>query len=358
MTGVSSARVNARFWQGRSVFVTGHTGFKGGWLSLALARLGARVTGYALLPETEPNLFNALRIDKHVQSVIGDLRDRSALSAVIERSRPEIVFHLAAQPLVRRAYFDPVETFDVNVMGTVYLMDALRATPQVQAVVIVTSDKVYDNKEWPWGYRETDRLGGKEPYGVSKACAELAVQAYRHSYFLQMQLGMATARAGNVIGGGDWAVDRLIPDAMRAWSQGAVLSIRNPMAVRPWQHVLEPIRGYLLLAERIAGGRHDGPWAWNFGPEHGDAQPVANVISRLADLWGGRRWEQISTDQPYEAHRLAVDSSLAIAELGWRPIWNLDEALVRTAAWYRSFYDKENLSSRTFHEIESSLHVA
>lgn len=323
-----------------------------------LSRLGARVTGFALPPPTSPSLFDAARIGDTVRSIAGDLREPSNLTAAVAEARPEIVFHLAAQPLVRQAYVEPVQTFDVNVMGTVYLLEAMRTASGVEAVVVITSDKVYDNVEWFWGYRETDRLGGKEPYGVSKACAELVVQAYAHSYFRHAGIGIATARAGNVIGGGDWAANRLVPDAMRAWSQGAMLRIRNPGAVRPWQHVLEPIRGYLLLAEQLAKGQIDSFGGWNFGPARNDLQPVASVVERLAALWGGARWEHEQSESPYEAGFLAVDSSRAEIQLGWRPAWGLEETLARTVAWYRDFYRGSGIARRTQDEIESNLNAS
>jgi CDP-glucose 4,6-dehydratase len=351
--------MNREFWQGRTVLVTGHTGFMGGWLSLLLRRLGADVTGYGLLPEGTPNLFEAAIVARHVRSVIGDLRDRARLGTVIEDIRPEVVFHLAAQPLVRRAHAEPVVTFETNVMGTVHLLEALRTIERLQTIVVVTTDKVYENREWVWSYRETDALGGKEPYGVSKACAELVIKAYWHSFFKprEQAIPIATARAGNIIGGGDWAVDRLVPDAMRAWSSGAPLRIRNPAAVRPWQHVVEPIRGYLILAERmIQDQRFAG--AWNFGPLWEDAKPVCWMADRLRVLWGeGVRWEIEGGAQPYEARLLSLDSSRARTELDWDAAWPLDHALERTIAWYRQFYRGAAMNRITIDDIEDSIHA-
>jgi CDP-glucose 4,6-dehydratase len=351
--------MNEAFWKGREVLLTGHTGFMGGWLSFLLHRLGAKVAGYALAPEGTPNLYEAAGVAQHVRSAIGDLRDRARLGAVVEETRPEIVFHLAAQPLVRRAYADPVSTFETNVIGTVNLLEALRSVSRLQAVVVVTSDKVYDNAEWAWGYREIDRLGGKEPYGVSKACAELVTQAYWHSFFKSRNpaVPVATVRAGNIIGGGDWACDRLVPDAVRAWSSGAPLRIRNPAAIRPWQHVLEPCRGYLMLTERMV--QDPGfAGAWNFGPVWEDAKPVSWIADRMQDLWGeGARWEPQVGMQPYEARLLAVDSSRARKELGWTPAWRVERALERTIAWYRQFYGEASMRKVTIDEIEDNIHA-
>lgn len=348
--------MNPGFWKGRRVLVTGHTGFKGGWLSLLLHRMGAVVSGYALAPDTSPNIFEAAGVAARVDSHLGDLRDRARLTEVVRAARPQVVFHLAAQAIVRRAHADPADTFETNVMGTVNLLEALRGLEGVEAVVVVTSDKVYENHEWSWAYRETDALGGKEPYGVSKACAELVTQAYARSYFDPSGVPIATARAGNVIGGGDWASDRLIPDAMRAWSEGRPLKVRNPAAVRPWQHVLEPVQGYVLLAERLvqdAGVTR----AWNFGPAWDDAQPVSWVCDQLASLWGvGAGWTLDTGAQPYEARLLAVDSSRARAELGWTPAWRIGEGLARTVAWYRRFYAGDAMEKVTLQDIEDGIH--
>ena len=348
------------FWRGRRVFLTGHTGFKGGWLTALLHRLGAQVTGYALAPEPGPSLFATARIGElTAASYIADIRTGAALTAAMGDAQPSIVLHLAAQALVGRARAEPAETFDTNVMGTVRLLDAVRATPSVEAVVVVTSDKVYDNLEWPWAYRETDRLGGKEPYGASKAACEIVLQAYRHSYFLgDRPVPIASARAGNVIGGGDWAQGRLIPDAIRAFASGEPLIARNPAAVRPWQHVLEPLAGYLRLARALTEGLLlplDG--GLNFGPAAEDAWPVARVIDAVARRWGdGAAWRQAPGVQPYEARLLEVDSARARAVLGWTPKWRLEAGLDRTVDWYRAVQDGEDPRAVTLRQIEEHLH--
>ena len=346
-------------WRGRRVFVTGHTGFKGAWLCALLQRLGAVVSGYALAPPSSPSLFDTLGGAGLAASVIADIRDGGRLAAEMARAEPEVVIHLAAQALVRRAFADPAETFDTNVMGTVRVLEAVRATPSVRAVVVVTSDKVYDNVEWPWAYREPDRLGGKEPYGASKAACEVVVQAYRHSYFNDPAhpVAIATARAGNVIGGGDWAEDRLVPDAMRAFSTGAPLVVRNPSAVRPWQHVLEPLAGYRRLAEALlAGQAMPEDAAFNFGPAGEDARPVDWIADRLVGHWGeGAAWTRDPSVQPYEARLLEVDSSRARAHLGWTPRWRLAEGLQRTVDWYRAFHSGADMSRLTLAQIDEHL---
>ena len=347
-------------WGGREVFLTGHTGFKGGSMAALLGRLGARVTGYALAPEPGPSLFGSAGISELVQgSIIADIRDEARLTQAMRAAQPEVVFHLAAQALVRRARAEPDETFETNVMGTLRVLQAVRATPSVKAVVVVTSDKVYDNREWPWPYRETDALGGKEPYGASKAACEMIVQAWRHSYFsdADQPVAIATARAGNVIGGGDWAVDRLVPDAMRAFAAKAPLVVRNPSAVRPWQHVLEPVAGYVRLADALLGGLvvpEDG--GFNFGPAGDDARAVSAVADVLASRWGdGARWERDAAAHPYEARLLEVDSNRARSVLGWSPKWRLDEGVARTVDWYRAVASGEDARAVTLAQIEDHL---
>jgi len=355
---VSPLAVDGAFWNGRRVLITGHTGFKGGWLALWLQSLGAEVSGLALAPPTVPNLFEAARIGDGMAGVLGDIRDPAAVDASLAASRPEVVIHMAAQPLVQLSYAEPVETYAVNVMGTVHLLDAVRRTPSVRAVVIVTSDKCYENREWLWGYRETEAMGGYDPYSSSKGCAELVTAAWRRSFFPPERYGehgvaVASARAGNVIGGGDWAANRLVPDAMRAFLAGEELVLRNPHAVRPWQHVLEPLSGYLCLAERLCrdGVRHaDG---WNFGPHGESEQTVGTVVQRLSTLWGpDARW-RIDGDarHPHEAGLLALDSAKARNRLGWSPRWSLDQALAASVDWYRAWDAGADMRAVTLQHI-------
>lgn len=346
--------VDPGFWNGRRVFLTGHTGFIGGWTARALTRMGAQVTGFALDPATEPNLFDVLALGRDMVSVIGDIRETGALDAAIDEADPQIVVHLAAQPIVRAAHADPVGTFATNLMGTVNLLQAMRRCANLQAAVLFTTDKVYANREWVWGYREVDPLGGCEPYGASKACAEHAVDAFRHSYF--PDLGIATVRAGNVVGGGDWAADRLVPDAVRAFSAGRTLYVRHPDAVRPWQHVCEPVRGTLALAQRLAA---EGPalaGAWNFGPDEGDGLTVGQVADRLATAWGaGASWRSERDGGPYEARLLSVSSAKVRTVLGWRPIWTAEQTLNHTIEWYRAFYSSGEVCSVTDAQLDAAV---
>lgn len=345
----------SHFWRGRRVFVTGHTGFKGGWLVLWLKKLGAEVTGYALIPPTQPSLFELVRIGESISSVIGDVRDRAKVFDAMQKTKPEIVFHLAAQPLVRQSYADPVETYAVNVVGTASVLEAVRQTESVRAVVNVTSDKCYENHEWVWGYRETDRLGGHDPYSNSKACAELVAQAFRDSFFsgINRQVALASVRAGNVIGGGDWAVDRLLPDFFRAILAGRTMKIRHPKSIRPWQHVLDPLNGYLILAERLLTEGSKWAGSWNFGPRENDAKTVQWLIERGVGLWGrGATWELDSSQHAYEAQFLRLDISKARQELGWMPAWTIEEALARTVEWFRAYSAKQDLRDFTLRQIE------
>jgi CDP-glucose 4,6-dehydratase len=330
--------MNPEFWRGRRVFVTGHTGFKGGWLVIWLHRLGAAVTGYALAPETTPNLFEVARVGDGIRAITGNVRDAEALRAALHESDAEVVFHLAAQSLVRESYLRPVDTYATNVMGTVHLLDAIRSAPGVRSAVIVTSDKCYANLEWPWPYRENDRLGGRDPYSSSKACAELVTAAFRGSFFAGPgAAAIATARAGNVIGGGDWAKDRLVPDLLRAFTGGMPAVIRNPDATRPWQHVLEPVHGYLMLAQALFIG--DGfADAWNFGPDDAGVRPVRWVADALASRCGeGARWTEDTTTHPPEAMSLQLDSARTRARLGWAPRLSLETALDWVVEWQRAY---------------------
>lgn len=346
------------FWKGRRVFLTGHTGFKGSWLSLWLNALEADVTGYALRPPTQPSLFDQAEVARAIKSICADVRDFPRLKAAIAESRPEVIIHMAAQSVVRRGYEDPIETYSSNVMGTVHLLEALRQLGQPCVVVNVTSDKCYDNKEWAWGYRENDPLGGHDPYSNSKACAELVTLSFRNSYFSAETAGgsgiaVASARAGNVIGGGDWTPEQLIPDLIRAFLTGQPCLIRNPSAVRPWQFVLEPLRGYLALAERLAQDAARFSSAWNFGPAEEDARPVSWIADKLARSWGdGASWKKDAAAHPHEAHYLKLDVSRAKACLGWQPVLPLDPALDWAVAWYRAFQAGNDLRRKTLTQIE------
>lgn len=331
-------------FSGRKVFVTGHTGFKGAWLTSWLLKLGAEVTGYALRPATDPSLFDALGLDGHVRHIVADVRDRDRLTGEVAAARPWVVFHLAAQPLVRFGYVAPHETFETNVMGTVDVLEAARACDSVKAVVVVTSDKCYDNAETGRAFREADPVGGRDPYSASKGCAELVTAAYRASFFAaDGAAAVASVRAGNVVGGGDWAPDRIIPDCVRALVAGAPVVVRAPDAVRPWQHVLEPLAGYLWLAGRLV---HDGTsfaGAWNFGPARGDAaRSVRWVVERFLGEWGSGSWTTPEQEaaRPHEAHLLGLDSSKANQRLGWVPVWDAATAVRQTAAWYREYYER------------------
>lgn len=326
---------------GERVFVTGDTGFKGAWLASWLTRLGADVTGYALDPLTDPSLFDAIDLGAQLGQVRGDVRDRDRLVAEVEAAAPSVIFHLAAQALVRRAYVTPRETFETNVMGTVNVLEATRLCPSVRAVVIVTTDKVYENKETGTPFRETDALGGTDPYGASKGAAELVTTAYRESYFRDGAAAIASARAGNVIGGGDWAPDRIIPDSVRALVAGEPIVVRNPDAVRPWQHVLEPLSGYLQLGAALLDEGSRYAEAWNFGPtEERSDQPVRWVVDQFIGHWGSGSWVsyQGTEEQPHEAQRLSLDSAKARELLGWAPVWDPQTAVERTVAWYREYY--------------------
>lgn len=344
-------------WNSRRVFLTGHTGFKGGWLALWLAGKGAIVRGYALDPSTEPNLFTDARVAEVLDDDRGDIQDYPKLEASLVDFEPEVVFHLAAQPLLRRSYADPLGTYGTNVMGTANLLEAVRKSPSVRAVVCITTDKCYQNREWAWPYRETDPLGGHDPYSSSKAAAEIVVSAFRDSYFPVSRLSdhrvaVATARAGNVIGGGDWSEDRLIPDLIRGFESSQPVLIRRPNAIRPWQHVLEPLHGYITLAEHLLAGCADVASAFNFGPSEDDAWPVERVANKLVSLWGSdASWVRDNAPSVHEAHYLKLDSSKARAELGWRPRLNLETALEWTIHWHRSRTSGKDMAAETRAEI-------
>ncbi len=345
------------FYPGKRVFITGHTGFKGSWLSIWLHSLGAHVTGYALAPPTDPSLFESARVGGLMTSIIADVRDLERLKSEMTAAAPDIVIHMAAQPLVRDSYRIPVETYAVNVMGTVHLLEAVRACPSVRSVVNVTTDKVYENREWLWGYRENEPFGGYDPYSNSKGCSELVTASYRSSYFnpedyTRHGVALATARAGNVIGGGDWAVDRLIPDVLRAVLAGKAVRIRNPHAIRPWQHVLEPLSGYLKLAQRLFedGARYSE--GWNFGPSDEDTRPVEWIVSRMCEEWGnGARYEIDAGEHPHEARYLKLDCSKARLKLGWYPRWPLERSLNSIIAWSRVYIRQEDLRNECLRQI-------
>ncbi|MDA8523763.1 CDP-glucose 4,6-dehydratase [Acidovorax sp. NCPPB 4044] len=349
-----------RFWAGRKVFLTGHTGFKGTWLSLWLQRLGAKVTGYALEPDSTPAMFSLTRAADGMDSRIGDVRDAAQLSAVLAAAAPDVVIHMAAQPLVRKSYADPVGTYATNVMGTVHLLEAVRHVPSVRAVVVVTSDKCYENREWLWGYREDDALGGFDPYSNSKACTELVAACYRDSFFpigrhTEHGVAMASARAGNVIGGGDWSNDRLIPDFLRAAHHRQPLELRNPSAVRPWQHVLEPLAGYLRLAQGLVEQGVALSGAWNFGPSDQDVQSVGDVVRQLAASWPEPVDCRFATEAggPHETGMLRLDSSKARSLLGWHPRWPLAQTISSIAGWHAAHHRGENMRSMTEGQIAS-----
>lgn len=339
------------FWRGKRVFLTGHTGFKGGWLSLWLADAGAEVHGFALAAPTQPSLFGEARVEACLAShTIGDIRDAGEVERAMVAAAPDVVFHLAAQPLVRLSYAEPLATFATNVMGTAHVLDAARRT-RARAFVSVTTDKCYENKEWLWPYRENEPLGGRDPYSASKACAELVTAAWRSSFHEENAARIASARAGNVIGGGDWALDRLVPDALRAFDANTVLEVRRPAAVRPWQHVLEPLSGYILLAERLFQGDGDMAEAWNFGPVDADARPVSWILDTLRATLPALRWEATGEDGVHEAGLLKLDSSKARARLGWTPKWCIATALEQTTVWHRAWREGMDMAAFTRAQI-------
>ena len=345
---------SADFWRDKRVFLTGHTGFKGSWLSLWLQQLGAQVHGLALAPPTTPNLFEAARVAEGMVSTIGDIRDLDTVRRAMQACRPDIVLHLAAQPLVRLSYEQPVETYATNVMGTVHVLEAARGVDSVRAIVNVTTDKCYENREWVWGYREDEPMGGHDPYSNSKGCSELVTSAYRRSFFQHGGPALASARAGNVIGGGDWALDRLVPDILRAFERDAPVVIRNPHATRPWQHVLEPLSGYLTLAERLYEHGQAYAEGWNFGPAEDDAQPVQWIVERMVRQWSGTaRWQIDGADHPHEANYLKLDIAKARHRLAWTPRWSLDAALARVVEWHRNWLAGADMQSQCLAQIDA-----
>ncbi|MDA5095737.1 CDP-glucose 4,6-dehydratase [Aliiroseovarius sp. KMU-50] len=339
------------WWTDRRVFVTGHTGFMGGWLCSYLLAHGARVSGFALAPPTTPSFFEAVDLGSRLESsTIGDIRDLGLLQQAMASANPEVVFHLAAQPLVRTAYAEPVGTFSTNVMGTVNAMEAARDLADLSALLIVTTDKVYQNRQWHWPYRENDPLGGKEPYSASKTASEAVISAYHHSYF--PRTGVAALRVGNIIGGGDWAADRLVPDAVRGFVKDQPLVLRNPRATRPWQHVLDPLHGYLKLAQALHDDHEAFSGGWNFGPAQRDCQPVETMARTLSNAWGdGAKIEIQESSEIFEEKLLSLDSAKAQAELGWQPRWNLQDAIGHTAHWYHAYYNGQDMWELTQSQI-------
>jgi CDP-glucose 4,6-dehydratase len=345
--------MDSGFWDGKRVLLTGHTGFKGAWLSLYLEALGAKVTGLAVAPDQSPNLFEVTRIARGAHSIIADIKDLPAVERAVVEARPDVVIHMAAQALVRRGYREPVETYATNVLGTVHVLDAVRRLSKARASVVVTSDKCYENNEWIWSYRENEPMGGRDPYSNSKGCAELVVNAYRASYFAQAGMGLASARAGNVIGGGDWSEDRLIPDLIRGFVDRKPTLIRNPNAIRPWQHVLEAIKGYLVLAEALWSDPAAFAEGWNFGPPDTGAVPVHAIANRLAAKWGdGAAWTRDSEASVHEAHLLKLDSTKARTLLPWQPQLGIEDALDWIVDWHRAYDARHDMRDFTLRQIE------
>jgi CDP-glucose 4,6-dehydratase len=358
-SAVEGLVMNPAFWKGKCVLLTGHTGFKGSWLSLWLQSMGAHLVGYAKAPPTTPSLFDIAQVGQGMTSILGDIRDLPHLQAVFAEHRPEIVMHMAAQPLVRDSYLSPVDTYSTNVMGTVHLLEAVRHTPGVKAVLVITTDKCYENHEWVWGYRENEPMGGFDPYSNSKACAELVSAAYRSSFFnannySQHGVALATVRAGNVIGGGDWARDRLLPDILCALEQGRDVIIRNPNAIRPWQHVLEPLRGYLMLAQRLMEYGPAYAEGWNFGPNDEDTKPVGWIVEQMAALWGcDAKWHVDTGEHVHEAHYLKLDISKARSRLDWHPALRVGDALKLIIEWSRQCQAGAGMRALTLAQIQT-----
>jgi CDP-glucose 4,6-dehydratase len=353
MEGLEIRKVDHSFWNGKKVFVTGHTGFKGSWLCIWLNQMGSTVKGYSLEPQTNPSLYELANIGNVVESEIGDIRNLEHLSKSMIDFDPDILIHMAAQPLVRLSYIEPVETYTINVIGTVNVLEAARKCKNLKSIVSVTTDKCYENKEWFWGYRENEAMGGYDPYSSSKGCAELVTSAYRNSFFNENEsASIASARAGNVIGGGDWATDRLIPDVLRAFNNSETVTIRNPLATRPWQHVLEPLSGYLMLAENLFINGKDFEGAWNFGPKDEDCKNVQWILDKMVHLWKGRAtWSLDNNPQPHEARFLKLDCSKANTLLKWEPIWPIESVLGLIYEWNSAYISNQDLYNRCVEEI-------
>lgn len=350
--GLSMQCVNADFWQGKRVFLTGHTGFKGSWLSLWLQSMGAKVHGLALTPPTTPSLFDEANVGAEMTNTIGDIRDYATVLEAMWACKPDIIIHMAAQPLVRYSYLAPAETYATNVMGTVHVLEAARHVGTAKAIINVTTDKCYENKEWVWGYREDEPMGGHDPYSNSKGCSELVTSAYRRSFFQQSGIALASARAGNVIGGGDWALDRLVPDILRAFEKSQPVIIRNPHAIRPWQHVLEPLSGYLLLAENLYTHGQFFAEGWNFGPKDEDARPVQWIVEHLCERWGnGATWVLQPGNHPHEASFLKLDISKAHQRLQWTPRWSLERALKHITDWHQAWLSGQDMRAICLNQI-------
>ncbi|MDC8784098.1 CDP-glucose 4,6-dehydratase [Roseateles koreensis] len=351
----NSQPINPDFWRGKRVLVTGHTGFKGSWLSLWLQSLGANLHGLALSPPTEPNLYTEANVGAGMGSTIGDIRDYETVRACMTAVQPEVIIHMAAQPLVRLSYSEPVATYATNVMGTVHVLEAARTVGSAKAIVNITTDKCYENREWVWGYREDEPMGGHDPYSNSKGCAELVSSAYRKSFMAKAGIALATARAGNVIGGGDWAADRLVPDILQALEQGRPVQIRNPHAIRPWQHVLEPLSGYLLLAEQLFEQGQLAAEGWNFGPRDEDAKPVQWIVERMCADWAKTgtpaRWELQPGEHPHEAHFLKLDISKARQRLHWAPRWSLEATLSHIIEWHQAWRAGQDMHALCLKQI-------
>ena len=347
--------IDQNFWQGKRVFLTGHTGFKGSWLSLWLSSLGAEVKGYALNPPTSPSLFNEAKVDSLIDSQIGDIRDQDTLHESMTKFSPDILIHMAAQPLVRYSYDAPIETYEVNIIGTAKVLEVARSCANLKAIVNITTDKCYENDERSEGYKESDPMGGHDPYSSSKGCAELVASAYRRSFLQDQGIGLASVRAGNVIGGGDWADDRLIPDILRSFEGGEPVIIRNPKATRPWQHVLEPLSGYLVLAQKMYRDQNKYAEGWNFGPNEQDVKSVDWILNKMIAKWPNSSWELDSSSNPHEANFLQLDISKAESKLGWKPIWELSHTLEKIIDWHQAWINKEDMQTVCLSEIKAYM---